>query len=120
MELFKLRNAYEEALKHLETFKRENKNLQGEHSPGASPPMFTWCDGLSIPFRGDVGPDGATGLQPQEHLWAEGGLAAVERWEAASPIGTGGGRGEPSPMGVLHPCVSVIHKVSILQPKRLI
>lgn len=29
-ELFKLKNAYEESLEHLETFKRENKNLQGE------------------------------------------------------------------------------------------
>ena len=29
-ELFKLKNAYEESLDHLETFKRENKNLQGE------------------------------------------------------------------------------------------
>ena len=28
-ELFKLKNAYEESLEHLETFKRENKNLQG-------------------------------------------------------------------------------------------
>ena len=29
-ELFKLKNSYEEALDHLETMKRENKNLQGE------------------------------------------------------------------------------------------
>lgn len=28
-ELFKLKNCYEEALGHLETVKRENKNLQG-------------------------------------------------------------------------------------------
>lgn len=28
-ELFKLKNSYEEALDHLETVKRENKNLQG-------------------------------------------------------------------------------------------
>lgn len=28
-ELFKLKNSYEEALDHLETLKRENKNLQG-------------------------------------------------------------------------------------------
>lgn len=28
-ELFKLKNCYEEALDHLETVKRENKNLQG-------------------------------------------------------------------------------------------
>lgn len=28
-ELFKLRSSYEEALDHLETAKRENKNLQG-------------------------------------------------------------------------------------------
>lgn len=28
-ELFKLKNSYEEALEHLETMKRENKNLQG-------------------------------------------------------------------------------------------
>lgn len=27
-ELFKLKNSYEEALDHLETMKRENKNLQ--------------------------------------------------------------------------------------------
>lgn len=32
-ELFKLKNAYEESLEHLETFKRENKNLQGETTP---------------------------------------------------------------------------------------
>uniref|UniRef100_A0A8B9WVZ4 Myosin-6 n=1 Tax=Bos mutus grunniens TaxID=30521 RepID=A0A8B9WVZ4_BOSMU len=31
-ELFKLKNAYEESLEHLETFKRENKNLQEEIS----------------------------------------------------------------------------------------
>lgn len=29
-ELFKLKNSYEEALEHLETMKRENKNLQRE------------------------------------------------------------------------------------------
>lgn len=29
-ELFKLKNSYEEALDHLETMKRENKNLQRE------------------------------------------------------------------------------------------
>lgn len=28
-ELFKLKNSYEESLEHLETMKRENKNLQG-------------------------------------------------------------------------------------------
>lgn len=28
-ELFKLKNCYEEALGHLETIKRENRNLQG-------------------------------------------------------------------------------------------
>ena len=28
-ELFKLKNSYEEALDHLETVKRENRNLQG-------------------------------------------------------------------------------------------
>lgn len=28
-ELFKLKNSYEESLDHLETVKRENKNLQG-------------------------------------------------------------------------------------------
>lgn len=28
-ELFKLKNCYEEALDHLETIKRENRNLQG-------------------------------------------------------------------------------------------
>lgn len=28
-ELFKLKNSYEESLDHLETMKRENKNLQG-------------------------------------------------------------------------------------------
>lgn len=28
-ELFKLKNCYEEALDHLDTVKRENKNLQG-------------------------------------------------------------------------------------------
>ncbi len=32
-ELFKLKNCYEEALDHLETVKRENKNLQGNSSP---------------------------------------------------------------------------------------
>lgn len=31
-ELFKLKNSYEEALDHLETVKRENKNLQGSLS----------------------------------------------------------------------------------------
>lgn len=31
-DLFKLRNVYEETLEHLETFKRENKNLQGDAS----------------------------------------------------------------------------------------
>lgn len=31
-ELFKLKNCYEEALDHLETVKRENKNLQGSFS----------------------------------------------------------------------------------------
>ena len=30
-ELFKMKNSYEEALDHLETLKRENKNLQREH-----------------------------------------------------------------------------------------
>ena len=29
-ELFKLKNSYEESLEHLETLKRENKNLQGK------------------------------------------------------------------------------------------
>lgn len=29
-ELFKMKNSYEEALDHLETLKRENKNLQRE------------------------------------------------------------------------------------------
>lgn len=29
-ELFKLKNCYEESLDHLETMKRENKNLQGK------------------------------------------------------------------------------------------
>lgn len=29
-ELFKLKNSYEECLEHLETMKRENKNLQGK------------------------------------------------------------------------------------------
>ena len=28
-ELFKLKNSYEESLDHLETMKRENKNIQG-------------------------------------------------------------------------------------------
>ena len=28
-ELFRLKNSYEETLEHLETLKRENKNLQG-------------------------------------------------------------------------------------------
>lgn len=28
-EIFKLKNSYEESLDHLETMKRENKNLQG-------------------------------------------------------------------------------------------
>lgn len=37
-ELFKLKNAYEEALEHLETLKRENKNLQGESWATALPP----------------------------------------------------------------------------------
>lgn len=45
-ELFKLKNAYEESLEHLETFKRENKNLQGETTPiplpnSSSPPPST-------------------------------------------------------------------------------
>lgn len=44
-ELFKLKNAYEESLEHLETFKRENKNLQGETvghvPPRSSPPPST-------------------------------------------------------------------------------
>lgn len=31
-ELFKVKNSYEEALDHLETVKRENKNLQGRLS----------------------------------------------------------------------------------------
>lgn len=31
-ELFKLKNLYEDALDHLETVKRENKNLQGADS----------------------------------------------------------------------------------------
>lgn len=31
-ELFKLKNSYEEALDHLETDKRENRNLQGTFS----------------------------------------------------------------------------------------
>lgn len=31
-ELFKLKNSYEESLDHLETVKRENKNLQGTSS----------------------------------------------------------------------------------------
>lgn len=31
-ELFKLKNSYEETLDHLETVKRENKNLQGTAS----------------------------------------------------------------------------------------
>lgn len=31
-ELFKLKNSYEETLDHLETVKRENKNLQGAAS----------------------------------------------------------------------------------------
>lgn len=31
-ELFKVKNCYEEALDHLETVKRENKNLQGRLS----------------------------------------------------------------------------------------
>lgn len=30
-ELFKLKNSYEEAIDHLETLKRESKNLQGKH-----------------------------------------------------------------------------------------
>lgn len=32
-ELFKLKNCYEEALDHLETIKRENRNLQGSFRP---------------------------------------------------------------------------------------
>lgn len=31
-ELFKLKNSYEESLDHLETMKRENKNLQGANT----------------------------------------------------------------------------------------
>lgn len=30
-ELFKMKNSYEEALDHLETLKRENKNLQRDY-----------------------------------------------------------------------------------------
>lgn len=83
-ELFKLRNAYEEALEHLETFKRENKNLQGEtlgssHPPGASPPLSMCCDGFSTLFRGDLRPDGAAGLQSQEHPRAREGPEAIGR-----------------------------------------
>ena len=32
-EVFKMRNAYEEVVDQLETLRRENKNLQGEHCP---------------------------------------------------------------------------------------
>lgn len=35
-ELFKLKNAFEESLEHLETMKRENKNLQGNISLNVS------------------------------------------------------------------------------------
>lgn len=49
-ELFKLKNCYEEALDHLETVKRENKNLQG--SPLSITLLFHFCAseffGLSI------------------------------------------------------------------------
>lgn len=40
-DLFKLRNIYEEALEHLETFKRENKNLQGD-TTGLSVPAWAF------------------------------------------------------------------------------
>lgn len=40
-DLFKLRNIYEEALEHLETFKRENKNLQGD-TAGLSAPAWAF------------------------------------------------------------------------------
>lgn len=40
-ELFKLKNAYEESLEHLETFKRENKNLQGETMVLLLPTLFS-------------------------------------------------------------------------------
>lgn len=36
-ELFKLKNCYEEALEHLETVKRENRNLQGGCSKTSTP-----------------------------------------------------------------------------------
>lgn len=48
-ELFKLKNAYEESLEHLETFKRENKNLQGESAapPRPAPSFSTGPEGIS-------------------------------------------------------------------------
>lgn len=42
-ELFKLKNSYEEALDHLETIKRENKNLQG--TVGLDGPHCICCHG---------------------------------------------------------------------------
>lgn len=40
-EFFKLKNSYEEALDHLESMKRDNKNLQRKVSAGNKPPI--WC-----------------------------------------------------------------------------
>lgn len=42
-ELFKVKNGYEEALDHLETVKRENKNLQGGLSLPLPRPLLPLC-----------------------------------------------------------------------------
>lgn len=67
-ELFKLKNAYEESLEHLETFKRENKNLQGElahglrgaegQCPREEPGVIQMFElSCSLTHRGDLRPD---------------------------------------------------------------
>ena len=43
-ELFKMKNSYEETLDHLETMKRENKNLQREFLSITSVSLFCFSD----------------------------------------------------------------------------
>lgn len=50
-ELFKMKNSYEEALDHLETLKRENKNLQREHLTAV---LFGSCSTSVLKMEGTL------------------------------------------------------------------
>lgn len=99
-ELFKLKNCYEEALDHLETARRENRNLQG--SPPPPPAVDPLSPGTLTPpslfdRRGDSGPDGPDRPRGEDHPRAGADEEDPGCGEERHQSGSGGGGGKKPP-----------------------